>query len=112
MAMEKETEQKINELQMLEMSLQQFSRQKQAFQAQLMEIESALKELSSTDSAYKIVGNIMVKSPKADLEKDLSSRQEMLGVRIKTIEKQESAIRQKAEKLQKEVLGQIEEKER
>ncbi len=111
MAIEKETEQKINELQMLEMNMQQFARQKQQFQAQLMEIESALNELSSTDSAYKIVGNIMVKSTKEDLNKDLASKKEMLELRIKSIEKQESAIKQKAEKLQKEVLGKIEESE-
>lgn len=109
--MEKETEQKINELQMLEMNLQQFARQKQQFQAQAMEIESAQKELKTTDSAYKIVGNIMVKSSKEDLEKDLAEKKEMLDVRIKTIEKQETAIRQKAEKIQKEVLGKIDEKE-
>ena len=111
MAIEKETEQKINELQMLEMNMQQFARQKQQFQAQLMEIESALNELSATDSAYKIVGNIMVKSTKEDLNKDLASKKEMLELRIKSIEKQESAIKQKAEKLQKEVLGKIEESE-
>ena len=110
--MEKETEQKITQLQLLEANLQQFARQKQTFQAQLLEIESALKELETKQKAFKIVGNIMVESSKEDLDKDLKSKKEMLDLRIKSIEKQEKNLRDKADKLQREVLGKIEEKEK
>jgi len=79
--------------------------QKQNFQIQLAEIESALSELKNTPQAYKIVGNIMIAADKEELEKDLSQKKEMTEVRIQSIEKQEAKIREKAETLQKEALG-------
>ena len=79
MNVSKETEQKIQQLQLIEQSMQQFLMQKQSFQTQLVETESALKELKNSEKAYKIIGNIMVSSKKADLEKDLKSKKETLS---------------------------------
>lgn len=103
----KETEQKIAQLQLYEQSLQNILMQKQQFQSQSVEIESALKELESTKEAYKIVGNIMVSTKKEDLKKDLNSKKETTTLRIKTLEKQEDQIREKAKKLQEEVSKKI-----
>jgi len=83
--------------------------QKQSFQTQLTEIESALKELKNSEKAYKIVGNIMVSSKKLDLEKDLKSKKETVELRIKMLERQEEKIKEKADKIQKEVLKEIKE---
>ena len=99
-----DTEQKIGHLQMLEQSLQSFLGQKQQFQMQLVEIESALSELADTPKAYKIVGNIMVEADKVELKSDLESKKETFELRIKSIEKQENQVREKASKLQAEVL--------
>ena len=107
MEVSKETEQKIGQLQMFEQSLQNFLGQKQQFQAQLVEIESALSELENTDKAYKIVGNIMVESNKDELKADLQSKREVLELRIKTMEKQESQVREKTSRLQSEILKKI-----
>ncbi len=104
---QKETEQKISHLQLLEQSLQNFLVQKQQFQAQFMEISSALEELKTANEAYKIVGNIMVKATKDDLEKDLNRKKEMIELRIKTLEKQEAQIREKASKMQSEVVKEL-----
>jgi len=103
----KETEKKISQLQMLEQSMQSLLMQKQQFQGQIVELESAIEELSSTTQAYKIVGNVMVLTDRDELKKDLGSRKEMLEIRIKAIEKQESQLKDKATKLQEEVLKQI-----
>ena len=100
----KETEMKLNQLQMLEQSMQNLLMQKQQFQLQQVEIESALKELENVNEAYKIVGNIMVLSKKDDLKEDLTSKKEVIGLRIKNMEKQENQLREKASKLQNEVL--------
>ncbi len=94
----------LHKLQLMEQSLQQFLLQKQTFQAQLMEIESALNELSKTDKAYKIVGNIMVSSNKDELKKDLESKKEIISLRIKNLEKQEEKIKENASKLQEEII--------
>lgn len=106
---EPNAQKKIQELQMLEQNLQNFLAQKQNFQMQMVEIDSALDELSKTDKAYKIVGNLMVASKKDELEADLKNRKEMTELRIKSIEKQEKSLKDRASKLQKEVLGEMEE---
>ncbi len=107
MDVSKDTEQKINQLQMFEQSMQSFLGQKQQFQLQLVEIESALGEIEKTDKTYKIVGNIMVETDKNELNSDLQSKKEVLEIRIKTMEKQESQIREKASKLQSEILSKM-----
>lgn len=107
--MEKDAEQKINQLQMLEYNMHQLSSQRQQFDSQLLEISSALNDLEGKESAYKIVGNIMVKTDQATLKKELEEKKERLQVRIKTIEKQEASYKEKAEALQQEVLKQIKE---
>ncbi|MBI3027098.1 prefoldin subunit beta [Candidatus Woesearchaeota archaeon] len=107
MEVSKETEQKISQLQMFEQSLQNFLGQKQQFQVQLVEVDSALSELENTDKAYKIVGNIMVESDKNELKADLQSKKEMLELRIRTMEKQEAQVRERASKLQSEILKKI-----
>ena len=108
-AISKETEQQISQLQLFEQSLQNILMQKQQFQSQSMEIESALKELEKKEKENKIVGNIMVSSKKEDLKKDLESKKEIVDLRVKTIEKQENSIREKAKKIQEEVSKNIKE---
>lgn len=105
--MEKETEQKINQLGLFEQSLQNLLMQKQQFQLQLAEIDSALKELETAEESYKIVGNIMVLTKKEDLKKDLKEKKEIIELRIKNMEKQETRIKEKASKLQEEILEKI-----
>ncbi len=104
-------EEKLRQLQILEQSLQQLLLQKQAFQSQLVEIESAQHELKEADTAYKIVGNVMIKAEKAALEKDLKEKNEMFNLRIKNIEKQEEATKEKVKKLRQEVLESLKKKE-
>ena len=103
----KESEKKINQLQLLEQSMQNLLMQKQQFQLQQVEIESALKELEKVSEAYKIIGNIMVLSKKDDLKEDLNSKKEVIEIRIKNMEKQENQLREKASKLQNEVLKEM-----
>ena len=104
MDISKETEQKIGQLQMFEQSLQSFMGQKQQFQVQLVEVESALSELGDAEKAYKIIGNIMVETNNEELKADLQSKKEMLELRIKTMEKQETQVRERASKMQAEIL--------
>ncbi len=103
--MDKDTENQISQLQLLEQNLQSLVMQKQNFQAHLFEVENALKELSTSNgTAYKIVGAIMVSQSSEDLKKDLESKKEVLELRIKNLKKQEDLLREKAEKIQTEVV--------
>jgi len=100
-------QEKINKLSMMEQTLQSFLAQKQTFQAQLMEIDSALDELKKTDKAYKIVGNVMVFSDKESLISDLNQKKETVELRIKSIDKQETKMREKTSELQSEVMKEM-----
>ena len=64
--------------------------QKQQFQSQILEADSALKEIDKSKESYKIVGNIMVKSDKDELKKDLEEQKKVAQLRIDALEKQES----------------------
>ena len=106
--MSKETEQQIAELQLIEQNLQNFLAQRQNFQMQLAEIESALKELDKTKEVpFKIVGQIMIAAKKEDLVEDLAAKKEMVELRMKSIEKQENQLKQKAENMQKEIMKEM-----
>jgi prefoldin beta subunit len=108
--MNKDTEQKIQQLQLLEQNMQQLAGQRQQIHSQLLELESALTELKDSKESYKIIGNIMIKTEKADLNKDLNSKREMIDLKIKSIEKQEKQFKDKASSLQAEVMKSLQAK--
>ncbi|MBR9705202.1 prefoldin subunit beta, partial [Candidatus Pacearchaeota archaeon] len=58
----------------------------------------------SKDDVYKLAGNIMIKADKKTIEKELIQKQELLSVRLKSLEKQEDSITKKAEELRNHVM--------
>ena len=95
---------KIAELQMLQQRLTLFNSQRQQFQIQLAEVENALGELGKAKApVYKMVGELLVEKQIDDLKKELAEKKEELDLRVKTLEKQESKIKESALALQKEV---------
>ena len=107
MDVSKETQENISKLQLIEQNVQTLLMQKQQFQAQMFEVESALKEIEKTSEAFKIIGNIMIKTEKADLKTELDKKKEIIDLRLKNIDKQEKQLREKGESLQKEVMSKI-----
>jgi len=102
-------QEKINSIQMVQQSLENSSMQRQQFQMQQAELDSALEQLGN-DKAYKIIGNIMVATDSVALKQELEEKRKVLDIRISTLEKQEGKLREKAEALQKEVLESLEKK--
>ena len=101
----KTKEKNIRELQMLEQNLQNILLQKQAFQIELRETQAALKELEkSGEEVFKIIGQLMIKTDKKDMKEELLSKEKMMDLRIKSFEKQEHALSEKLEELQREIL--------
>lgn len=94
---------KIKEIQIIDQNLYNLSAQKQAFQNQMIEVESALAEIEGSETTYKIIGNLMIKKDKDAIKKELQSKKEIIEIRIKSIEKQESQLKQRQESLQKEL---------
>ena len=98
---------KIQEIQILEQNLQNLFLQKQSFQIEFSETQSALKEIeNSGDEVYKMVGQLMIKSDKVKLKEELLNKEKCFELKMKTIEKQEDSLTEKLEKLREEVIGQ------
>jgi prefoldin beta subunit len=111
MEVNKETENEIKELQMLEQNMQSILMQKQAFQSELGETENALQELNkSGDEIFKIVGNIMIKSSKSDIIKDLEQKKDLISLRLKSLDNQEKSLEKSSESLREKVLSKIKNK--
>jgi len=99
-------ENKIQEMQILEQRLQNSILQKQAFQMELAETNSALKEIEkSGDEVYKIIGQLMIKTEKSKIHEELQGKRKILELRIKTFEKQENSLTEQLDKLRDEITG-------
>ncbi|MBW2985056.1 prefoldin subunit [Candidatus Woesearchaeota archaeon] len=105
--MEKETQQKMQDMQVFEQNIQGLLMQRQNFNAQLSEIDAALNELKTTKEAYKLVGGIMVLSKKEELIESLNQRKKMFELRLNKIGEQEKAVKEKANKLQSDILSEM-----
>lgn len=103
----KQVQDKISKIQLLEQNMQNIILQKQNYQTQLLEVESALKELENIDSAYKIIGNIMVFSDKPKLLNGLNNNKELLDIRLSSLSKQETKLKEQTDQLQSEILKEI-----
>ena len=106
-------ENKIQEMQILEQNLQNLLLQKQAFQMELSETEAALNEIEKTDDdVFKIVGQLMIKSNKNKVKKELIDKQKLLEMRLKPFEKQEATLSEKIEKIRQEFMKSMNKKQK
>jgi len=102
------TDTKIQEMQMLEQNFQNLLLQKQAFQIELSETKSALKEIEGAgDEVFKIIGQLMIKTDKEKIKQELSNKEKILTLRTSTIEKQESSFTDRLDKLREEVMKEM-----
>ncbi len=101
---------KINQLQLLQQNLQNIAVQKQQYENQLVELESALAELSTTEKAYKIVGKLMIASPKQKLVQELQEKKEIAELRMHNFTKQEDNLKKSLEEAQRQVVAEMEKK--
>ena len=102
-------EQQLFQLQMIEQGLQSVMMQKQAFQMELAEVDNAVSELKKlkNEDVFKIIGTLMIKSSKTDLLPEFEKKQGMLNIRMNTLEKQESELKEKLLKNREEILRKL-----
>lgn len=100
-----EAQQALMEIQMFQQQMQTVVAQKEALNLQGMEIDKALDELikSKEDDVYKAVGPILIKSTKKELEAELREKKETISLRVKSLEKQETRIRDKVKEVQEKL---------
>jgi len=103
--MEQKTE-KIQEIQVLEQNMHNLLLQKQNFDIEMSETQNALEELDiSGDKVYKIIGQLMLKTDKEKMKEQLKNREEMLKIRLKTLDKQENELSKKIESLREDIMN-------
>lgn len=95
----------ISQFNQLQQQLQQVASQKLQMNAQVKEIERTIAELDkSTGDVYKNVGSLLVKvDDKAAVKAELEDSKETLEVRIKSVERQETGLREKYNSLQETI---------
>lgn len=99
--------QNIELLGILEQNLASLVSQRQSFQRQLLDAQEASKELASSETAYQIVGTIMIKKSSKVLLEELAQKQELLSIKLESIIKQENSIRKQISDLQTTVMSEM-----
>ena len=99
----------IIQFQQTQQQLQMLLMQKQNMQIQGSEIVASLNELETMkDShAFEVVGNILVKKSKEELNKRLKEKDELINLRVSSIDKQIEKLTDKAKKLQEKLSKSI-----
>ena len=101
----------LTEAQAYQQQVQGLLLQKENISLQLAEIKKALEELGKTTESeiFKMSGPILIKSTKSSVKKELTERENLLNLRMKTIEKTEKKAKEKLmdlkAKLSKEMGG-------
>lgn len=95
--------------QQIQQQLQVIMLQKQNAQTQDIELDNAIKELEKLkdSEAYEVVGNIMIKKPKDEIKKSLKEKQDLIKLRISTLQKQQDKLSKDASELQKKLSKQL-----
>ena len=92
-------------MQFLEQNMQNLFFQKQAFQMELTETQSALREIeNSQEDAYKLIGQLMIRVPRSKIIEELSEKEKFLNLKIKNLEKQEKSFSENLEQLRGKIL--------
>ena len=108
MDMDQETQKKIQGLQMLEQGYQNIVFQKQSFQVEVNETNTALSEVEkSKPDVFRVLGQVMVKADKNSLKKELKEKADLLNLRMKTVERQELQMREEIERLRSEIMDKV-----
>jgi len=81
--------------------------QKEAIKLQIAEIDTALGELEKTkeEKVYKVVGNVMIKKSKEEVEKELKESKEDLEIRVESLEKIEKDLIEKIKNIEERLKG-------
>ena len=107
MEMNEEIQGKMVQFQQLQQQIQMLASQKYQLDVQVSEVEKTLEELNKAgkDAAlYKSIGSLLIRSDDKDgMVKELEEQKETLGVRVKTLEKQEKTMRNQHQVLQDEL---------
>jgi prefoldin beta subunit len=95
----------IGQAQTFQQQMQGYMLQKEQLSIQLMEINKAIEDLeeSKETELYRISGPVLIKTKKADAKKDLKEKQDLIKLRLASIEKKEKGIKEKVDLLREKL---------
>ncbi len=95
------------EYETLQQQLRSILIQKEALQIQIAEIENALEEIKNVkdEEIYKVVGSIMVKKKKEEVQKELEENKEDFELRVKSLENVEKNLIERIKKIEEKIKG-------
>jgi prefoldin beta subunit len=91
-----ELQQLLMQAQALQQQLQGIMAQKEAMNVQMLELSKAMKELDGLakgEEVYKIAGPVLIKEKGAKAKKDLEEKKELISMRVKSLEKTETQLK-------------------
>ncbi len=109
MNFDEETRASIQEIQILEQNFEQLLQQKNLFNMEINETDLALREIEKAEGEiFKIVGGqVVIKTNKESLSKDLKHKKDLLEVRMKNIDGQEKHFSDRIEELRQQIMAKI-----
>jgi prefoldin beta subunit len=104
-----ETQQKIQELQMLEQAFQQLAMQKNTFNMEASETEHVINEVENSEGELMriVSGQVAIKSTKEKVLEEMNRKKELIDTRMKQMEAQEKEFSEKIEKIREDVMKKI-----
>lgn len=106
-------ENNLEKMQSIQGHLRQILMQKQAFQMELDETVSSLNEVEkSKDDIYKVVGQLMIKSPKDKILEELKNKEKIISTRLKRLDEEEERLNTKTKKLREELIKETKDSEK
>ncbi len=107
--LDEETQQKIQELQIMEQTFQQLLMQKNAFSMESNETDLIIKEVGKTEGEVsRIIGNqVVIKTTKEAILEDMKNKKQLIETRMKSINEQEKDFSEKIEAIREEVMKKI-----
>jgi len=94
---------------LLQQQLRNILIQKEALKLQIAEIDAALNELSrcEEENVYKLVGNVMIKKRKEEVEKELNEVKEDSQIRINSLESMEKDLIEKIKRIEEKLKSKV-----
>lgn len=107
--LDQETQQKIQELQMMEQGFQQLMMQKNAFSMEQNETNYIIKEVEKIDGEVSriIGGQVIIKTTKEKILEDMENKKKLIDTRMKDIDAQEKEFSEKMDSIREEVMKKI-----
>ncbi len=109
MASQQEVQNTLAQAQAYQQQIQSILLQKENITLQLNEIKKALDELSKTAETeiYKMSGPILIKTSKSAVKKELMEKQELLSMKMKTLERGEKKTKGKLDELKQSLTQEM-----